>query len=57
MAPRNTINRITRIDDLTERLTPERGLITIVGSDKAECQRRLQEMKAKGRVRFIITGV
>jgi hypothetical protein len=45
MAPRNTISRITsRIDELTERLTPE--LITIVGADKAECQRRLKEMEA-----------
>ena len=58
---RNTISRITsRIDDLTERLTPE--LITIVGGDEAECQRRLEEMKAAGelagrRVRFILTGV
>ena len=61
MAPRNTISRITsRIDDLTERLTPE--LITIVGGDEAECQRRLEEIEAAGkvagrRVRFILTGV
>ena len=57
---RNTISRITsRIDDLTERLTPE--LITIVGGDEAECQRRLEEIEAAGkvagRVRFIMTGV
>jgi hypothetical protein len=53
MAPRNTISRITsRIDHLTERLTPEPELITLVVADKAECQRRLEEMKAMGRVRF-----
>jgi hypothetical protein len=58
MAPRNTISRITsRIDHLTERLTPEPELITLVVADKAECQRRLEEMKAMGRVRFIITGL
>ena len=63
MAPRNTISRITsRIDELTERLTPGRGLITIVGADRAECQMRLEEIEAAGelagrRVRFIMTGV
>jgi hypothetical protein len=62
MAPRNTISRLTsRIDDLTQRLAPNRGLTTIVGGDEAECRRRLQEIQAAGqrmeRVRFIITGV
>jgi hypothetical protein len=63
MAARNTINRITsRIDELTERLTPNRGLITIGGCDEAECRRQLKEIEAAGRlagrqVRFIITGV
>ena len=62
MAPRNTISRLTsRIDDLAERLTPGRGLITIVGGDEAECRRRLKAIEATGeqigRVRFIVTGV
>jgi hypothetical protein len=62
MAPRNTISRLTsRIDDLTERLTPNRGLTTIVGGNEAECQARLKEIEAAGgltgRVRFIVTGV
>jgi hypothetical protein len=63
MAPRNTISRLTsRIDELTERLTPERGLITIVGGDQAECQVRLEEIEAAGelagrQIRFIMTGV
>jgi len=61
MAPRNTISRITsRIDELTKRLPP--GLITIVGADYAECQRRLEEIEEAGeltgrQVRFIMTGV
>jgi hypothetical protein len=61
MAPRNTISRITsRIDELTERLTPE--LITIVGADKAECHRRLEEIEAAGELTgreplFLMTGV
>jgi hypothetical protein len=60
MAPRNTISRITsRIDELTKRLPP--GLITIVGANLAECQMRLEEIEAAGkvagRVRFIMTGV
>jgi hypothetical protein len=39
MAPRNTISRLTsRIDELTERLTPERGLITIIGGNEAGCR-------------------
>jgi hypothetical protein len=62
MAARNTISRLTsRIDDLTERLTPSRGPNTIVGGNEAECQARLQEIEAAGRVtgrvRFIVTGV
>jgi hypothetical protein len=63
MAPRNTISRLaSRIDELTERLTPNRGLITIVGYDTAACQARLKELEAAGqlagrRVRFITTGV
>jgi len=49
MAPRNTISRITsHIDELTERLAPNRGLITIVGFDEAECQKRLEGMEAPG---------
>jgi hypothetical protein len=52
-------SRITsRIDDLTKRPP---GTDTIVGADKAECQRRLEEMEAfgkpTGRVRFTMTGV
>jgi hypothetical protein len=60
---RNTISRITsRIDELAERLTPNRGLITIVVGDDAECRARLKEIEAAGElagrdVRFIITGV
>jgi hypothetical protein len=63
MAPRNTISRLTsRIDELTERLTPNRGLITIIGGNEAGCRRRLEEIDAAGEragrhVRFIITGV
>jgi|AmaraimetFIIA100_FD_contig_91_799641_length_1734_multi_4_in_0_out_0_4 hypothetical protein len=58
MAPRNTISRITsRIDHLPSGSLPEPELITLVVADKAECQRRLEEMKAMGRVRFIITGL
>jgi hypothetical protein len=62
MAPRNTISRLTsRIDDLAQRLAPNRGLTTVVGGDRAECRRRLQEIEAAGkqtgRVRFIVTGV
>jgi hypothetical protein len=63
MAPRNTISRLTsRIDELTERLTPNRGLVDIIGSDRAACQARLEELEAAGqlagrRVRFITTGV
>jgi hypothetical protein len=63
MAPRNTISRLTsRIDELTERLTPERGLITIIGGNEAGCRRQLEEIEAAGKragrhVRFIITGV
>ena len=62
MAARNTISRLTsRIEDLAERLLPDRGLITIVGGDKAECRKRLKEIEAAGketgRVRFIVTGV
>jgi hypothetical protein len=49
MAARNTISRLTsRIDDLTERLSPNRWLTTIVGGDEAECQARLQEIEAAG---------
>ena len=61
MAPRNTISRITsRIDELTKRLPPE--LITIVGTNLAECQMRLEEIEEAGKltgrqVRFIMTGV
>ena len=62
MAPRNTVSRLTsRIDDLAQRLAPNRGLITVVGGDRAECHARLKEIEAAGglgdRVRFIITGV
>jgi hypothetical protein len=62
MAPRNTISRLTsRIENLTERLAPNPGWITIVGGDQAECQMRLEEIEAAGglagRVRFIMTGV
>ena len=62
MAARNTISRLTsRIDELTQRLAPISGLITIVGGDRDECRRRLQEIEAAGglrdRVRFIMTGV
>jgi hypothetical protein len=47
MAPRNTISRLTsRIDELTERLTPNRGLITIIGGNEAGCRRRLEEIDA-----------
>jgi hypothetical protein len=49
MAARNTISRITsRIDELAERLTPNRGPITIVGCDEAECRARLREIEARG---------
>jgi hypothetical protein len=63
MAPRNTISRLTsRIDELTERLTPSPGWITIVGGDQAECRAQLEEIEAAGelagrQVRFIMTGV
>jgi hypothetical protein len=63
MAPRNTISRITsRIDELTERLTPNRGLITIGGYDMAACEARLEELRAAGQlagrqVCLIATGV
>jgi hypothetical protein len=62
MAQRNTISRIaSRIDGLTERMAPNRRLLTIVGYDEAECRGRLKEIQAAGgqtgRVRFIITGV
>jgi hypothetical protein len=62
MAPRHTISRLTsRIDDLTERLAPNRRLTTIVGGNEAECQTRLKQIKAAGGVtghlRFIVTGV
>jgi hypothetical protein len=62
VAQRNTISRIaSRIDGLTERIGPNRRLITIVGYDEAECRGRLKEIAAAGgqtgRVRFIITGV
>jgi hypothetical protein len=62
MAARNTISRLTsRIDDLAQRLAPNRGLTTIVGGDREECRTRLKEIEAAGglsdRVRFIITGV
>ncbi|HEY7229157.1 MAG TPA: hypothetical protein VH558_02170 [Pseudolabrys sp.] len=63
MAPRNTLNRITsRIDELAERLTPNREPITIIGTDEAACQARLEELEAAGqlagrRVCVITTGV
>ena len=62
MAPRNTISQLTsRIDELAQRLAPNRGLTTIVGGDRAECHARLKEIEAAGeqtgRVRFIVTGV
>ena len=51
----------SRIEDLAERRTPRRGPVNIVGADRAECLKRLEEMKAAGEqighVRFIITGV
>src|SRR5262244_260604 len=51
--------RSAAFDELTKRLPPE--LITIVGADLAECQMRLEEIEAAGkvagRVRFIMTGV
>jgi hypothetical protein len=54
---RNTISRLTsRIEDLAERRLPRRGPVTIVGADKAECRRRLEEIEAAD-VRFIVTGV
>jgi hypothetical protein len=47
---RNTISSITsRIDELAERLTPERGLITIIGGNEAGCRRRLEEIDAAGK--------
>ena len=40
---------------------PQRGPVTIVGGDEAECRRRLKEIEASGEqiahVRFIVTGV
>jgi hypothetical protein len=59
---RNTISRLTsRIEDLAERRLPRRGPISIVGADKVECRKRLEEIKAAGEltgfVRFIVTGV
>ena len=58
MAPRNTISRLTsRIDDLTERL-PDRKWTLICGGSDAECQAKLEEMRAAGkpigRVLFVI---
>jgi hypothetical protein len=56
-----SLTKAFRIDELTEQLTPGRGLITIVGADQAECGMRLKEIEAAGglagRVRFIMTGV
>jgi hypothetical protein len=62
MAPRNTISRLTsRIDDLAQRLAPNRGLTTVVGGNQAECRAQLQKIEAAGQrmehVRLIITGV
>ena len=59
---RQTITRLTsRIEDLAERRTPRRGPLIIVGADKAECRKRLEEILATGEqpahVRFIMTGV
>ena len=60
---RQAITRLTsRIEDLAERRIPRRGPVNIVGADRAECLKRLEEMKAAGEqighVRFfIITGV
>ena len=63
MATRNTISRITsRIDELTERLTPSGGPIIIAVRDEAEHRARLREIEAAGgpsgrRIIFIRTGV
>ena len=59
---RQTITRLTsRIEDLAERRTPRRGPLIIVGADKAECRKRLEEILATGErpahVRFLMTGV
>jgi hypothetical protein len=35
--------------ELAERLTPERGLITIIGGNEAGCRRRLEEIDAAGK--------
>ena len=49
----------SRIEDLAERRTPRRGPLIIVGADKAECRKRLEEILATGEqpahVRFIMT--
>jgi hypothetical protein len=42
------LTKAFRIDELTEQLTPGRGLITIVGADQAECGMRLKEIEAAG---------
>jgi hypothetical protein len=34
---------------LAERLTPERGVITIIGGNEAGCRRRLEEIDAAGK--------
>ena len=51
----------SRIEDLAERRTPRRGPLIIVGADKAECRKRLEEILATGEqpahVRFLMTGV
>jgi hypothetical protein len=60
---RNTINRITsRIEGLTDRLTPDPEWLTIVGGTEAHCRKRLEKIEEAGErrgrhVRFIITGV
>ena len=60
MAPRNTINRITsRIDELTERLTPDRGPITIVRTLGEDPVMRAAAIDPTGPRRVIVidTGV
>ena len=62
MTARNTISRLTsRIEDLAERRIPRRGPVNIVGADRAECLKRLEDLEAAGQrpahVRFIMTGV
>ena len=46
------ITRLTsRIEDLAERRIPRRGPVNIVGADRAECLKRLEELEAAGQRR------